>query len=494
MNRLMRFHYTKEELIQLYERLVYKALRFVNYGNIDKALTCIFSAADFQYHFNFRYSDDRLNNIIKQISFSLHKEDNYVPNSEVVFFYDSFGLDNRGLTQQYLDALAHCRKYNVIYILEHYVSERGNDIIKFCQENDIMVKYLPESSWRDRDSFLYNLIRYYKPSAALFHLTPNTFIPFLSFYPFSGIKKYQLNLTDHAFWLGASDFFNYSYEFRPYGMSVSMQKRGFDPGQLILNSYYPWNSGEPFKGFPINTEDKVVLFSGGAPYKIEGDNGKFYEIVRTILTNNPKVLFLYAGGGDMTNLNSFILENKFEKRMFLLGDRSDINSVFENIDIYLNTYPFGGGLMVQYAAINSKPILMYKCKDLEDIICTKKKGRISIDSLNVFYQEANKLIEDADYRKKKGCYYRGLIADQEDFRERFEMTFLKLCESVYYEEQTIDYDEFCISCLQKINNNVFGFVEKSFVKNGIFSLKVILNLIMCIPDIIIGRIKSGLFK
>lgn len=481
----MRIYYKKEELVQLYERLVEKAQLFCKRGNFNKALTCVSSAADFQYHLNSFYSDNRLDDIIKRISLFLHKpDDNYLPNQDVVFFYDSFCLDNRGLTQQYLDALVDCRKYKIVYVLEHPINEKGRDTIKYCSDNNISVKALPDGSWQNKEQVLYNLIQAYRPCAALFHLTPDTIIPFLSFYTFPGITKYQLNLTDHAFWLGGPDFFDYSYEFRPYGVSVSKQKRGYELGQLILNPYYPWNSGEPFKGFPDAVYNKTVIFSGGSLYKIEGDNGKYYDMVRTIMSENPGAVFLYAGGGNLTKLRSFIADNNLENRMFLLGDRSDINAVFENCDIYLNTYPFGGGLMVQYAAINGKPILMYKCKDLEDVICTKNKGTVSIGNLPDLYKEAHRLITDVEYRKERGDFFKNLIADQNDFRKRFNDTFLKTVEPMCCEDISIDYNAFCDGYVEKLNKNVFGFWELTFIKTRVVSAKVVINSILNIGKII----------
>lgn len=481
----MRIYYKKEELVQLYERLVEKAQHFSKRGNINKVLKCVYSAANFQYYLNSRFSDNRLDEIIKRISFSLHKPDDYYsPNQDVVFFYDSFCLDNRGLTQQYLDALVDCRKYKIVYVLEHPINKKGKDTINYCKENNIIISALPDGSWHNKEKVLYDLILTYRPSSALFHLTPDTFIPFLSFYAFPGIKKYQLNLTDHAFWLGGPDFFDYSYEFRPFGVSVSKQKRGYELSQLIMNPYYPWDSGEPFKGFPDAVGNKTVIFSGGHPYKIEGDNGKYYEMVRTILSENPNTVFLYAGGGNLTKLWSFIADNNLQKRMFLLGDRSDINAVFENCDIYLNTYPLGGGLMVQYAAINGKPILMYKCKDLEDVICTKNKGTVSIGDLQEFYKEAHRLVTDVEYRKKRGEFFKSLIADQNDFRKRFNETFLKTVEPVCCEDISIDYDAFCDSYVEKLNKDVFGFWEINFIKNRVMSAKVVINSILNIGKLI----------
>ena len=487
----MRLAYKREELVFLYERLVKKAERRFAKGEYSKSIKCIESAAYFQYLFNDRYSDNRLNSILKDISSKLYPLNTNSSNSNVVFFYESFCLDNRGLTQQYLDALVSCNKYKIVLILECQIRDSGQEIIQYCKSHDIEIKPILGNSWHEKADYLYNLIYKYKPAAAFFHLFPSSYLPFISFEPYKNIKKYQINLTDHAFWLGSSDFFDYSYEFRDYGAIVSVEKRGFTNNQIIINPYYPWQSNMKFQGFPVSTDGKIVVFSGGHPYKIEGDNGRYYEMVAHILDHNKDVIFFYAGDGDLYFLKKFISDNHYEERLFLLGNRKDIDAVFKRCDIYLNTHPFGGGLMVQYAAINGKPILVYNSPSFDDLVCTKKMAHISFDTIEDFYKEADKLIDDYNLRKQRGEYYKSLIAGQDDFRRRFISTFLNdnkpcLCPR----KLSIDYDDFCMECLYKINHNVYKFLENHFLKSNIFSLKVIINFLLYLPSYIKCKIDN----
>ena len=202
-------------------------------------------------------------------------------------------------------------------------------------------------------------------------------------------------------------------------------------------------------------------------------------MVAHILEHNSDVLFFYAGDGDLSFLQKFITENHYEERMFLLGNRKDIDAVFKRCDMYLNTHPFGGGLMVQYAAINGKPILIYNSPSFDDLVCTKKMAHISYDTIEDFYKEADKLIDDYNYRKQRGNYYKSLIAGQDDFRKRFISTFLNDNKKESYLCQLdIDYDDFCLQCLFKINHNVYKFLENIFIKNNIYSLKVLINFLL----------------
>ena len=63
----MRLAYNREELVFLYERLVKKAEQRFEKGEYLKSIKCIEYAASFQYLFNDRYSDNRLNLILKEM-------------------------------------------------------------------------------------------------------------------------------------------------------------------------------------------------------------------------------------------------------------------------------------------------------------------------------------------------------------------------------------------------------------------------------------------
>ena len=151
----MRLAYKREELVFLYERLVKKAEQRFAKGEYSKSIKCIESAAYFQYLFNDRYSDNRLNSILKDISSKLYPLDTNSSNCNVIFFYESFCLDNRGLTQQYLDALVSCNKYKIVLILECQIRDSGQEIIQYCKSHDIEIKSILGDSWHEKADYLY---------------------------------------------------------------------------------------------------------------------------------------------------------------------------------------------------------------------------------------------------------------------------------------------------------------------------------------------------
>ena len=73
-----------------------------NYKNACSIIQC---CANIAYHLNFKYVDEELENYLFEMSQNLISSPEFIPNKNRWVFYDSFGLDNRGLTQQYLNAL-----------------------------------------------------------------------------------------------------------------------------------------------------------------------------------------------------------------------------------------------------------------------------------------------------------------------------------------------------------------------------------------------------
>lgn len=419
----MRIKYRENDLVKTYEKIVSCAEKSFQIQDCLRSINLIKCAAEYQYNVNLRLTDKRLDKLIVNLS---DRVTEYSKNFQViknnVVLYDSFAWDNRGLTQQYLDALCSCDQYSVMLLHNTCFGEGSKYTLEFCRQHNVIVKELGNGSYEDREGRLLEIIQNYKPEKVLFHLYPSDVLPLATFHAFKQITSYQINLTDHAFWLGAS-LIDYSLEFRNWGAAVSINNRFIDKHRLLLSPYYPWQENIPFLGFPIDVKDKIILFSGGSFYKTEGGKGQFYEIVRRILTNNKHVIFLLAGDGNRTTPEKFIKENHFEDRVFLLGNRVDIDQVFKHIDIYLNTYPLVGGLMSQYAAINGKPILTYRNKAVESLLRIKKSCQIVFDDIDELCNEADRLANDPDYRRERGELMRSFVQDKYEFRENFIKVF-----------------------------------------------------------------------
>jgi glycosyltransferase involved in cell wall biosynthesis len=397
------------DIVETYNKIKNLAIKSYNNGYYESSLNHIETAADIAYKFNWIYTDTVLEKLLKDISSKVITQKNFKSQKGHIVFYDVFCLENRGLTQQYIRALISWGvellyiydggnldlTNNIIVELKAYpkaeilsINEKISKINKIKVFNDAIVKFQPEK--------------------AFLHLGPSSSMAVCLWNTLHQVTRYQVNLTDHAFWLG-TNCIDYCLEFRNYGYTVSSEKRGLKKEQCLMQPFYPITECGTFEGFPsIVKDESIVVFTGGAYYKMYGENDTFFKIIKKILQIDPNIVFLIAGGGNEKPLINFILKNRLQNRIALIGSRKDINFVFKKSDIYLSTFPITGGLMGQFAAINKKPILSYSSFDIR---CNFTEGFLNWGSQNwkvthtnfdSFFQEAKKLINDEGYRKQRG--------------------------------------------------------------------------------------------
>ncbi len=438
-----------EDIKGAYEKIKRRALLALEAGETERSIQELECAARTAYQFNFIYADSEAEEILRGISKKLFPTvSTFVPRTDRYVFYDSFGKENRNLTQQYIRALMQLG-YEFLYVFERkdprYSQTIESDLEGYSKAEIFELdSSLPSS---EQACQLYQRLVEYAPSKALLQLLPWAVVALAVFYALPQVTKYNINLTDHAFWLG-NECLDYNLEFRDYGCTVSLEKRKLKEEQLLLLPYYPVINRKRFEGFPKEvTPDKVLIFSGGAFYKIYGEKGIYFDLVARLLEENPSSVLLYAGDGDRKPMERFIRKHHFEHRVFLLGNRRDINEVFAAADIYLGTYPFTGGLMSQYAAVNGKPILAYSSLEfatnfVEGIVCHNKPLQITHTDLELFFAYGRCLCEDAEFRKAEGEKLRRCVISPEEFAVELRDVLQKNVSSRVWKPEKIDYEKF----------------------------------------------------
>jgi glycosyltransferase involved in cell wall biosynthesis len=462
--------------------------------NYEQSLKHIETAAEIAYMFNWIYTDEELEGLLSQISFGVLGEikHSFVPIEGRVVFYDVFALDNRGLTQQYLRALISW-DVEILFVFEGGDLSNSNKIIEEIKAYPKAEFFAVDNSLPrvDKVKIIYNKIVEFKPEKAFLHLHPSSAVAVSVWNSLKEVTRYQVNLTDHAFWLGAKCI-DYSLEFRDYGCTVSYEKRDLLESQLLIQPYYPIIDCKSFIGFPSEvTEDNIKIFTGGAYYKMYGRSGMFFDLLKILLDIDVKVVILIAGNGDDKPLKEFVLKNNFEKRIFLLGSRPDITHVFENSDIYLSTYPLTGGLMGQYAAVCSKAILTYTSSDIP---CNFSEGfvgwnrssdfKITHTEINSFAEEAKRLIKDIFYRDQKGRENAKHIISPVEFSENLRKIVTTNVMDCQFVRENINYDIFSEYYLECENKYLKQF---NFLIASRFKLKTLMMLPKVIIPVIIDK-------
>lgn len=400
-------------------------------NKLEKFLQYSSVLCNLQYIINQTYCDDDIENDCIEIANKLKsKEFKDILNSDLpkkeefdencVFFYDNFGLDTRGLHLIYLKALCKLNK-KIVYITVN--SARGHqpsvDAIARVNSN-LSVVYIDNISQTDYLKILVENFQKYRPKHAFFYSQPNDVAGTIAFCLYSGlVNRYQVNLTDHAFWLGKCAF-DICLEFRNYGATISKKWRKIPLEKLRMLPYYPIiNMDEPFAGFPFDPTNKKIIFSGGSIYKTEGEDNKFFKIADSLLEKTNDTVFLFA-----SNQSSLPLENLLKKhpnRAYHISERKDLFQLMRNITVYLNTYPLGGGLMTQYASVAGKIPYALKFDDCNfGLLIGEEKLECIFDDEDSLISDMVKSLEDEQYLKDKELKLKGTVISEDHFNREIE--------------------------------------------------------------------------
>ena len=475
----------------VYENIKKFAFKLYNLGDIEFALNTIEISAKWAYQLNFIYSDVEIDNLLKSLAEKIIKNTDlhFIPIEGRCVLIDTNGSDNHGLSQQYIRALI-SSNIEFAYIYEDLDLTRINTILKELKNYSkaTFFSFDKKYTYVEKIKLIHTFIMEYKPEHYYMHIMPWDVVAISICSLLKQSKKYNINATDHTFWLGSS-LINYSIEFREYGCSVSMNRRGLNKNQLILLPYYPISNNANFLGFPEKgNSKKVKIFSGGALYKILGENDIFFDMIKTILTQNKEAILYFASGDNKNILKKFIKFNNFENQLILLDSRSDIYQVFKNSDIYLGTYPISGGLMTQLAAVNEKPILAFsdpkfKINNIEELIFHHKLNfNVTKSFINEFHDYANKLCINSEFRIAEGKKFNNCVITSDEFNFEFNYIYKNTNSVRTFITYDIDYDAINNLYLE-VENNYYPSAQlilfKFFKFKTLFiSRKIIFNLVI----------------
>lgn len=408
--------------------------------NYRKALDAVTAASFILEEWNQFYVDDDLEKTLTDISSALvhpgfTKEET---NENTILFYDSFGFDVRALALVYMHALSELG-YKVIYITKVESKETQPELHRAVEGGDVIWNYVSYENREQEVKDIHELFEKYKPAKAILYSTPDDAAGMAVFKAYEGIvERFKINLTDHAFWLG-KDVFDYNLEFRNYGACVSVKHRGVPEEKEIIMPFYPYHKDQEFAGLPFDAQGKKIVFSGGSVYKTLGDpQNRYYVILDKLLTKHEDLVFLYAGTGDDSEIKK--LQNKFPGRAYRIDERKDLFELMEKCTFYLNTFPFIGGLMMQFAVDAKKvPVTLRKeGSNDENKEILSMQDSVEYDDVDSLVAEADRLLDDEEYRQKRGEELKASLISPDKFRDELQAALTKHKNS--YEVQIKDTD------------------------------------------------------
>lgn len=443
-----------------------------SYLKNKKYLECLMSvkhACRLAYAFNWKFTDEELEDLVYNIAQQFNIKPNLYLESNRIVFYDNFAIANRGLTQQYIRGLIKLG-YEILLI----ITKAPNEIDKKMQSElasyaNVNVEYVPlkkSNLLMDQIRTIIALVTAYKPARAFMHMMPWDVVGNVAWNALSFVERYQINLTDHAFWLGTKCS-DYVLEFRNYGYNLSRQMRYLAKDKLLMLPYYPiYDIDADYEGIPEPLKGAVKLFSGGAVYKILGNDFKFIKIINNILLRNPNTIFYFAGAQeqDVPGIISLIKKQGLRDRWVFLGNRRDIAKVMEHMDIYIGTYPIGGGLMTQIAAAAAKPVMCYQEPMLLDFTNIEQLFHTNLNhefvfatsNLNEFNNIIDELIHSSNKRSLYGKLLQSLLLTRMDFENELR-NILKRKRKIYEIKSKIPVDAIFKLYIDIDNNYLHNF-------------------------------------
>ncbi len=391
-------------------------------GKLEQTLNTVATCALTLYSANQCYKNDTLEDILFRVAEKMPMPERVVPGEEDrVLFYDGFGLASRGLLTIYLQAL--CSMKKVVFVTRQAWAPGLKDAVSLVQSTGGQICLL-EGKKKIQDIQKLQEIICSSGARHLFMYANADDVVVTT--AFMGAPKdrvrYQINLTDHAFWLGSRCADKY-IEFRDYGGAISAAYRGIPKEKLVKLPFYPrLDQYQPFAGYPapFDPEKQQLVFSGGALYKTQSPDNAYYRLISEMLRRHPQVVFWYAGSGDSTQLD--MLVKAFPGRVWHTPERQDLLGILEHCLFYVSTYPICGGLMFQYAAAAGKVPVTLRHDDISDgFLLEQKQLGIEFDTVEQTLQEIHKLVQQPQYRREKEEKLSRAVLNPDTFTQRLQM-------------------------------------------------------------------------
>ncbi len=412
--------------------------------NHEAVLKLIYLCAQVQYSTNFRYVDEELEELVEELSSFLVKGAvGYEGSDNKVLFWDGFGLNSRGLAQIYVKALA--KQKNVIYVTHEKHKDKIPDILRILNENNGCCRLIKEDLYVNQIAQLEEIVKETQPKHFFFYSKPNDVVAPIIMCGYAGkIRRYQINLTDHAYWLGARPI-DVCIEFRNYGANISLKERKIKKEKIRIIQYYPIiDYDKAFQGYPFefNENNQKLIFSGGALYKTMGGQNQYYKMVDTILEKHQNVIFWYAGKGDRSKMD--ILIKKYPNRVYLTDERQDLYQIMQKCRLYFSTFPMGGGLMLQYACMAGKvPVTLRFGAVSDGILINQDEINVVFDKVDDLMCETDRLLTDDAYAAKREELMKKSVTSEEQFAEEIKKALIDEPGKYNISITNIDSREFC---------------------------------------------------
>lgn len=413
----------QKKVLADFEKMKKYASDYYLRGDYEKSLRLLSYACGFMYTLNAKQYDQEIECLVHDIASTVVDQSVISSKDENIIFFDGYGQLSRGLTGIYINALS-----ELGYCIEYITYEEFSDSINMLKaqlSEPINVHYVVGKTLVKRMQDLNRIVYEIGFQKAFINMKPDDVVATGVFSLFEGnLKRYLINMTDHAFWIGvkACDFV---INFREFGYKACTALRNISENKLIYIPYYPQEIDQAFCGLRFINNNTRYILSGGALYKTDSKDKKFYHLISEALRRHSDLNFVYLGNGDARELRK--LSGHFKGRVYFETERKDFFEIMKRCDFYVSTYPYNGGLMTQYALLAKKiPVTLTGSGIDKELTINDDNSFWNFEDFDECLDEMDRLLDDLNYRKEKEELLSDYLVDKNAFRE--ELAYFVDCE------------------------------------------------------------------
>lgn len=182
-------------------------------------------------------------------------------------------------------------------------------------------------------------------------------------------------------------------------MLINLMEKSCILKNVIDNNFIETKANELIEKDKKN--GNVLIVSCGRLIKLKGYD-RLLRVHKRLLDNNIKnELWILGEGSERKKLEKYVMDNKLESSVTLLGYKENPYAYVKKADVYVcSSYIEGYNTSVIEAIILKKPIITTKCSGMDEILENGKYGLIVENDEDTLYNGVKEMILNVRFREK----------------------------------------------------------------------------------------------
>jgi glycosyltransferase involved in cell wall biosynthesis len=154
-------------------------------------------------------------------------------------------------------------------------------------------------------------------------------------------------------------------------------------------------SGEAFPARVRTSKEKPVFF--GAFARLIKFTGSWLSAVEEMLTRLPQASLLIVGSGNPTLVRRLVDNPNYAGRVSFINEMVDIKAYQDKVDVFLDTFPFIGGLVCREFMAHGVPVVSVLAGEWDELLRDQRDPLLLVQSTDDFVEIVERLVEDIEF-------------------------------------------------------------------------------------------------